>query len=114
MNGPILHIAHRSAWQAALRAGVYAPESLAVEGFIHCSEPSQALRVANAFYKGRSGLALLVIDPGRLSADLRWEAGSDKPDELFPHIHGPLDLEAVMKVVEFEPGSDGSWSSIPL
>jgi uncharacterized protein (DUF952 family) len=33
----ILHIVHRSDWDSAVARGIYAPSSLAAEGFIHCS-----------------------------------------------------------------------------
>ena len=35
---------------------------------------------------------LLAVDPARL-ADLRWERSRD--DALFPHLYGPLELDAV-------------------
>ena len=37
---------------------------------------------------------LLAVDPARL-ADLRWEPSRD--DALFPHLYGPLELDAVTK-----------------
>ncbi len=55
-------------------------------------------------------MVILMIDPSRLQAELRWEPGADKTDELFPHIYGPLEVEAVMCVYEFEPGLDGHFS----
>lgn len=122
-NAPILHITSRSAWLAAVQEGVYRADSLLTEGFIHCSTPSQILEVANAFYRGRSGLVLLVIEPARLTSELRWEPPAE-PDrssvsrpapsharagDLFPHIYGPLDLEAVSDVLPFEPAADGTF-----
>ena len=40
-------------------------------------------------FVGRDDLVLLEIDTDRLSAELRWEDG-------FPHLYGPLELEAVV------------------
>ncbi|HUH97861.1 MAG TPA: DUF952 domain-containing protein [Anaerolineales bacterium] len=116
MSENILHITSRKAWQAAQRAGQYAPPSLTSEGFIHCSTRAQVLPVAEKFYRGQTGLILLVIDPTRLASALKWEPpfdGAPPPGvsgaAAFPHIHGPLNLEAVVQVLDFEPASDGQF-----
>ena len=114
MSDLIHHITSRSAWHAALENGVYAPDSLANEGFIHCSKPSQILRVANDFYSGIPDLVMLEIDPGSLRPEMRWEPGTDKPDELFPHVFGPINLEAVSRVIELSPDPDGVFRRLPL
>ncbi len=106
----ILHAASREAWSAAQGQGAYAADSLAGEGFIHCSKPDQILRVANMLFRGQHGLVLLVIDPERLASELRWEPGADLTAERFPHVYGPIDPEAVVRVLDFEPGPDGLFS----
>jgi uncharacterized protein (DUF952 family) len=40
---------------------------------------------------------LLVIDPSRLPADVRIE-DLDGGEERFPHIYGPLPIDAVVRV----------------
>jgi uncharacterized protein (DUF952 family) len=102
----ILHITTRIAWSAAPKRGQYVADSLSGQGFIHCSQVRQVLRVANSVYFGQHGLVLLVIDPARLTSELRWEPGVDLASELFPHIYGPINLEAVVNVLNFEPGPD--------
>ena len=89
---------------------MYAPEGLAKDGFIHCSLAGQAVRVAETFYAGQHGLVLLVIDPAALKSEVRWEPGTDKPEESFPHVYGPIDLASVVGVLPFEPGPDGHFS----
>ncbi len=109
MSERILHLTSRLAWSAAQDHGQYSADSLAGQGFIHCSKVDQVMRVANAFYAGQSGLVLLVIDPGLLKSELRWEPGTDLVSQLFPHIYGPINLEAVLQVLDFEPTADGKF-----
>ena len=113
MSAPILHLTARADWAAATTDGAYRADSLAGQGFIHCSTAAQLLRVANSFYAGQHGLVVLVLDPGKLRSPVRWEPGSDKPDELFPHVYGPIDLEAVVRVLDYEPGPDGRFAELP-
>jgi uncharacterized protein (DUF952 family) len=110
MTEYILHATSRDSWSAAQRQGAYTADSLAGEGFIHCSKADQILRVANMLYPGQRGLVLLVIDPARLTSELRWEPGVDLAAERFPHVYGPINLEAVVRVLDFEPGADGSFT----
>ena len=115
----ILHLTSNDAWLTALKSGAYHADSLSVEGFIHCSKPSQIAGVANTFYHGQQGLVLLVIDPLMLKPVLKWEPPAEpepthaRESDLFPHIYGPLNLDAVVKVAPFEPGADGSFSLPP-
>ena len=115
----ILHLTSRDAWLAAQESGKYSTPSLQADGFIHCSTEKQIVRVADTFYTGQHGLVLLVVDPSRLKPELRWEPpahpnpqADDLPpsDELFPHIYGLLNVDAVTKVVDFEPDHNGKFS----
>ena len=113
----IYHITSRTAWTEAQAKGEYTAPSLATEGFIHCSTRSQVLPVADTYYKGHTGLVLLLIDPALLSSSLKWESpsgGTPPPGvpegEMFPHIYGPIDLNAVLKVVELELNSNGAFT----
>ena len=116
MTEPILHLASNDAWLATGKSGLYRADSLSTEGFIHCSKASQIVGVANTFYHGQHGLVLLLIDPSKLKPELKWEPPAEpepthaREGELFPHIYGPLNMDAVVKVIPFEPGADGSFS----
>jgi uncharacterized protein (DUF952 family) len=116
----IFHITSRSAWLAAQKSGGYVAPSLAAEGFIHNSTSTQVLPVAEKFYKGKTDLVLLVIDPARLASDLKWEApfdGAPPPGvpsgEPFPHVYGPINLDAVIQVLDLETDSNGRFSLPP-
>ena len=114
----ILHITHQSDWQSALELGTYETPTLAKDGFIHCSTDAQALRVANNFYTGQTDLVLLVIDTDKLAASLKFEGpinpvtGQPESDvqDLFPHVYGAINLEAVSKVVTFPPNPGGTFT----
>jgi uncharacterized protein (DUF952 family) len=102
----ILHITARSQWQQAQQIGIYRADSLDAEGFIHCSTPLQVVRTANAFFTGELGLVLLCIDSDRVQPEIRYEIADG---DRFPHIYGPLNLDAVTQVVDFEPNLDGKF-----
>lgn len=113
----IYHITSRSAWNQARERGVYRAESLDTEGFIHCSTEQQVVPVAERFYKGQGDLLLLVIEPDRLTSDLKWEPpaeGTPPPgvpqNDLFPHIYGPINLEAVVRVFDLQSQPDGRYN----
>jgi uncharacterized protein (DUF952 family) len=117
----ILHITSRTAWIDATRIGQYVAPSLESDGFIHCSTFTQALPVAENYYSGQKGLVLLVIDPARLASDLKWEPPSEDPPppgiptgEAFPHIYGPVNLDAVIQVLAFEADQNGDFSLPPV
>jgi uncharacterized protein (DUF952 family) len=86
--------------------------TLAQEGFIHASSAPQVARVANAFYRGEPDLLLLVIDPDRVDADVRYEPVPGQ-DLEYPHIYGPLNPSAVVQTRPFTPGPDGQFSFTP-
>ena len=105
----IYHICSRDVWEVAKKGESYKPDTLEKEGFIHCSKYDQVLRVANAFFHGQKYLVLLVIEPGKVSAKILWEPGSDKPDEMFPHIYGSLNLDAIIRVLDLDENPDGKF-----
>jgi uncharacterized protein (DUF952 family) len=113
----IYHITTRDAWLNSRLTGEYRAESLASAGFIHFSQRHQVLGVANAFYIGQKDLVILVVEPPRLKAELKYEApvhpsasaSAPVADDLFPHLYGPLNADAVVKVVELSLGADGKF-----
>jgi uncharacterized protein (DUF952 family) len=104
--GTILHITSLGEWQHAMEVGFYQTASLSSEGFIHCSRPEQVPQVAKTLFRGQTGLVLLCIDRERVAAPVR-EENLEGGVDLFPHIYGPLNLDAVYQVINFVPGPDG-------
>ena len=115
----ILHLASNAAWLAATKKGAYRADSLSTEGFIHCSKPSQIVDVANTFYRGQHGLVLLLIDPSKLKPELKWEPPAEpepthaRAGDLFPHVYGPLNLDAVASVLDFQPDPATGTFTLP-
>ena len=96
----IVHITTPDAWADAIATGAYTADSLATEGFIHCSEERQVAWVLQKHFSGRTGLLLLHIDPTRLDAEVKYE-NLEGGTELFPHVYGAIPVSAV---VEVRPG----------
>jgi uncharacterized protein (DUF952 family) len=82
------------------------PESLATEGFIHCSTVEQVVATADRIFQGSGALLLLVVDPDRLTAPLKWERATDV-DAEFPHVFGPLNVDAVVGTAVMVEGTGG-------
>lgn len=109
MDHLLLHIISRDDLADAYRSGLIEPESLATEGFVHCSYPQQVLIPANERFAGREDLVLLVLAPGDLDAELVVEDSYGSGLE-FPHVYGPIPVRAIRKVLDFPPNSDRSFS----
>jgi uncharacterized protein (DUF952 family) len=109
----IFHLTAAAGWHDAEATGGYRlstrGRTLEDEGFIHCCYANQVTLVANAYYHAVRGLVLLVIERDRVTAPVCDESPAGG-DERFPHIYGPLNLDAVTQVLPFEPSSDGLFS----
>ncbi len=104
----IYHILPRADWEKARAQGEYRAASLAQEGFIHFSTRRQVAGTLARYYAGRSDLVLLRVDTNRLLADLRYE---ESHGEFFPHLYGPLNLDAVVEMIVIETGSSDPLSA---
>lgn len=104
---PFWHLAELVHWEAAVRRGRYERSTLGASlqqvGFIHAAYPEQLAAVVRAhFARCADPLVVLEIDPARLrehGTDVRLEAAdpSDPSGDRYPHIVGPLPLEAVTR-----------------
>ncbi len=95
----IYHVTTKEEWAAAQLKGQYESATLATEGFIHCSTATQVPGVLERYYKGRTGLVKLKIEKSKVERPLIFElAGSI--NEVFPHIHGAINLNSVVEVID--------------
>jgi len=89
-------------WEAAKRAGRFdGSADDRRDGFIHFSDRETVIGTARKYFDGQPALMLLAVDPAGL-ADLRWERSRD--DALFPHLYGPLELDAVARADRLPDG----------
>ncbi|NUK04171.1 DUF952 domain-containing protein [Streptomyces lunaelactis] len=100
----LFHVVPVDEWTADVERP-YTPASLTTEGFVHCSpdEPT-ALAIADGPYRDAPDLLVLLIDEGRLGAEVRWEGSEDM---LFPHVYGPIERAAVTTVMAVRRDADG-------
>jgi uncharacterized protein (DUF952 family) len=82
-------------WARAEAAGRYdGSEVDRRDGFVHFSGPDQVVETARRHFADQVGLTLLTVDPERVGGELRWEAS--RGGELFPHLYGPMPVDAVV------------------
>jgi uncharacterized protein (DUF952 family) len=112
----IYHLALDADWAHALDSGNgYCVSSIGRHlddvGFIHCSFEHQLRRVADAFYRGRSDVVLLSIDEARLTSPIR-EENTEGGADLYPHIYGPLNVDAVVAARPLATNDDGTLAIV--
>jgi uncharacterized protein (DUF952 family) len=104
----IFHVCAPAAAAAALAQGEYRAPSLGTEGFIHLAQAHQVRGVVDRYYEGQTGLVVLVVAPELLRVPLRFEAPASMSrlaaapaadaSQLFPHLYGPLNSDAIVEV----------------
>jgi uncharacterized protein (DUF952 family) len=93
-------------WTEALAAGVFEGSAVdAKDGFIHFSDAAQAQETARLYFNSHANLLLLTIDADQLGAALKWEPS--RGGALFPHLYGPLPIEAVIETRSLDLDADG-------
>lgn len=105
--GVTYHLVPKNAWDQQKDNAEYLPEAFGQDGFIHCTNGLDKLvEIANLFYTSdpRPFLAL-ILDVSRIESPVRY----DDPDELFPHIYGPLNTNAVVGLLEVRREENGTF-----
>lgn len=90
----------------SLRSGVYAPESLATEKFIHASPINQLTRLANKYYLDNDTVHIAVVRKSRIIAPVKWEPATGG---LYPHIYGELNMDAREQTLTFFKNDEGKF-----
>lgn len=113
MSRIVYKIVPQALWHEAERRGRFegAPVDLA-DGFVHFSTAAQVRETAARHFAGQDGLLLVAVDAARLGPALRYEPS--RGGDLFPHLYGPLALDAVLWAKELPRGAGGARLFPPL
>jgi uncharacterized protein (DUF952 family) len=101
------HLIPVEVWAASDPGAPLARESLADEGFIHCTDGAEALiATANRHYRDdpRPFLAL-SLDLDQVTSPWRY----DEPGKPYPHIYGPVDRVAILGTVRVRRDPAGAF-----
>jgi uncharacterized protein (DUF952 family) len=93
----IYHIVLPEAW-AGFHGDLYEAASLIDEGFIHCSFADQLDGVIGRYYSDAANIIVLELDTNKLSSRLVTEPSTG--GEVYPHIYGPINREAIVSATE--------------
>ena len=117
MTALIYHLLTSDEWRRASEHRIIRPASLDLEGFTHCSDRHQVIRVANRFYIHEPELVVAHVDTTQLVSPVQWEAPAHPDgsaalahDEFYPHIYGPIDLAAISETTPVHKGSDATFT----
>ncbi len=105
-----LHLCPVPVWERQRNAEHYLPEAYQNDGFIHCTDGDErVISVGNMFYTGDSRpFVVLSVDLG-VNGE-RWIY--EDPDQVFPHIYGPIHPNAVVSVRPVTRSNDGTFLGI--
>jgi uncharacterized protein (DUF952 family) len=113
----ILHLLPEAVWREAREHATYRPATYPEDGFVHCSAGDDVmLAVADAVYANTSDqLVVWEVDESRLTSPVRWEAAEPAPPPgvspatRFPHVYGPINLDAVTGARRLVRAEDGRF-----
>lgn len=97
----------RDYFQAQGALADYTPESFEREGFIHLTNGAdEVIATGNRYYRSdpRPYVALRV-DLTRVRAPVRYDALGT----TYPHLHGPLNREAIVEAIPLDRLPDGAF-----
>lgn len=104
----IYHMIKIEEWDLVKENTHYSPKSLETDGFIHCSDLHQVIKVSN-FNFAESELLVLCIDESKLLSKVVYE-DLYQLNEDYPHIYGMINVDAVVDSFIIKIGEDGTYN----
>ncbi len=105
-----LHLVPTESWDRQKSGPTYVPEAYDNDGFIHLTiGEANLMEVANRYYKQDArNYVVLELDKDRISAQVQFDDDSGR----YPHVYGPLNVDAVVSVRPVKREEDGTFLSI--
>ncbi len=91
----VYHIVLPEIWDA-FDTQLYRAASLETEGFIHCSFAHQLDAAIKRYYSGAKDIIVVEIETDRLMSRVLAEPSTG--NEIYPHIYGPINRDAIVDV----------------
>jgi uncharacterized protein (DUF952 family) len=104
------HLVAADYWAAQPSTTDYSPGAFDADGFIHCTDGARNLiDTANRYYRDDPrGYVALVIDTAKVRAEVRYEDA----ERIYPHIYGPLNRDAILRVAPVRRDDDGAFVAV--
>lgn len=97
-------------WADAQKNGIYTQSMVGPSGndgeYIHANTSEQIIPMLNRHYTDYDDILILLVDLDKVTSEVKFEASSGPTPGLFPHIYGPLNIDAVYGT--FSPSKDSS------
>jgi uncharacterized protein (DUF952 family) len=99
----LYHALLRVEWERV--DAVYAPESLAREGFVHASHRDRVAESARLYVAPKGACVVLRIDPRRVRASVEM---ASTPRGPMPHVLGSIPRDAIVEAIPLEAWDESS------
>ena len=102
-----LHLIPAEVWSCQEHGSLYFPDAYDQDGFIHLTIGSTNLmEVANLFYaQDDRDYLVLTLDKTKITSPVRFDDESGR----YPHIYGPLNVDAVIAVDPVRRDAGGAF-----
>jgi uncharacterized protein (DUF952 family) len=89
----------------------YVPAEYGEEGFIHCTDGAANMaKTANKhFGRDPRDFWALYIEKEQVRSPIKYE----DPREIYPHIYGPLNRDAIVRMLPAVRDHDGTFLAMP-
>lgn len=102
-----------SLWDTAREQGSYTWSTIDSRlddvGFIHATSPGQTIDMLNRHFTGRDDIILLLVNADLVEPEIQLEKALSGREGPFPHIYGPLNIDAVYEVIKPEKDAEGNF-----
>jgi uncharacterized protein (DUF952 family) len=108
--GRVFHLVTAADPAARLDSPILAEDQFQRHGFVHCCFREQLTEIASWWFDADDDLVALELDPSRLTHELRLEPS---PTRWYPHLYGPIDLDAVVAIHDLPADAGVDRTALP-